>query len=145
MNDSQATFFGHPRGLATLFFTEMFERFTYYGMRALLTLFLSAAVASGGFGMTQQEAGAIYGIYTGAVYLFCVPGGWIADRILGQRHAVWYGGILIAVGNCILAIPGESQYLLSRAHGHRARRRPPETQRQRGRRRALQGSARLSA
>jgi POT family proton-dependent oligopeptide transporter len=105
MNDSQATFFGHPRGLATLFFTEMFERFTYYGMRALLTLFLSAAVASGGFGMTQQEAGAIYGIYTGAVYLFCVPGGWIADRILGQRHAVWYGGILIAIGNCILAIP----------------------------------------
>ncbi len=105
MNDSQATFFGHPRGLATLFFTEMFERFTYYGMRALLTLFLSAAVASGGFGMTQQEAGAIYGIYTGAVYLFCVPGGWIADRILGQRHAVWYGGILIAIGNCVLAIP----------------------------------------
>lgn len=105
MNDSQATFFGHPRGLATLFFTEMFERFTYYGMRALLTLFLSAAVVSGGFGMTQQEAGAIYGIYTGAVYLFCVPGGWIADRILGQRHAVWYGGILIAIGNCILALP----------------------------------------
>jgi len=105
MTDSEATFFGHPRGLATLFFTEMFERFTYYGMRALLTLFLSAAVATGGFGMTEQEAGAIYGIYTGAVYLFCVPGGWIADRILGQRHAVWYGGILIAVGNCILAIP----------------------------------------
>jgi proton-dependent oligopeptide transporter, POT family len=105
MNEPQATFFGHPRGLATLFFTEMFERFTYYGMRALLTLFLSAAVATGGFGMTEQEAGAIYGIYTGAVYLFCVPGGWIADRILGQRHAVWYGGILIAVGNCILAIP----------------------------------------
>jgi POT family proton-dependent oligopeptide transporter len=105
MNDSQATFFGHPRGLATLFFTEMFERFTYYGMRALLTLFLSAAVVNGGFGMTQEEAGAIYGIYTGAVYLFCVPGGWIADRILGQRHAVWYGGILIAVGNCVLAIP----------------------------------------
>jgi POT family proton-dependent oligopeptide transporter len=105
MNDSEATFFGHPRGLATLFFTEMFERFTYYGMRALLTLFLSAAVATGGFGMTEQEAGAIYGIYTGAVYLFCVPGGWIADRILGQRHAVWYGGILIAVGNCVLAIP----------------------------------------
>jgi POT family proton-dependent oligopeptide transporter len=105
MNDSEATFFGHPRGLATLFFTEMFERFTYYGMRALLTLFLSAAVATGGFGMSEQEAGAIYGIYTGAVYLFCVPGGWVADRILGQRHAVWYGGILIAVGNCILAIP----------------------------------------
>jgi POT family proton-dependent oligopeptide transporter len=105
MNDSQATFFGHPRGLATLFFTEMFERFTYYGMRALLTLFLSAAVVSGGFGMTEQEAGAIYGVYAGAVYLFCVPGGWIADRILGQRRAVWYGGILIAIGNCILAIP----------------------------------------
>jgi POT family proton-dependent oligopeptide transporter len=105
MNESEASFFGHPRGLATLFFTEMFERFTYYGMRALLTLFLSAAVASGGFGMTEQEAGAIYGIYAGAVYLFCVPGGWVADRILGQRRAVWYGGILIAVGNCVLAIP----------------------------------------
>jgi POT family proton-dependent oligopeptide transporter len=97
--------FGHPRGLATLFFTEMFERFTYYGMRALLTLFLSAAVASGGFGMTEQEAGAIYGIYAGAVYLFCVPGGWVADRVLGQQRAVLFGGILIAVGNCVLAIP----------------------------------------
>jgi len=98
--------FGHPRGLATLFFTEMFERFTYYGMRALLTLFLSAAVASGGFGMTEKEAGAIYGIYAGAVYLFCVPGGWVADRVLGQQRAVLYGGILIALGNCVLAIPG---------------------------------------
>ncbi|HZF17962.1 MAG TPA: peptide MFS transporter [Steroidobacteraceae bacterium] len=105
MNDSQATFFGHPRGLATLFFTEMFERYTYYGMRALLTLFLTAAVVNGGFGMTQQEAGAIYGIYTGAAYLFCVPGGWVADRIIGQQRAVWYGGILIAIGNCLLAIP----------------------------------------
>lgn len=109
MDDSQATFLGHPRGLATLFFTEMFERFTYYGMRALLTLFLSAAVVSGGLGMTQQEAGAIYGIYTGAVYLFCVPGGWVADRILGQQKAVWYGGILIALGNCILAIPASRE------------------------------------
>ena len=105
MNDTEATFFGHPRGLATLFFTEMFERFTYYGMRALLTLFLSASVIGGGFGMSEQEAGAIYGIYAGAVYLFCVPGGWVADRILGQQKAVWYGGILIAVGNGVLSIP----------------------------------------
>jgi POT family proton-dependent oligopeptide transporter len=74
-------------------------------MRALLTLFLSAAVVNGGFGMTEKEAGAIYGIYAGCVYLFCVPGGWVADRILGQQRAVWYGGILISLGNCILAIP----------------------------------------
>jgi proton-dependent oligopeptide transporter, POT family len=100
-------FLGHPRGLATLFMTEFFERFTYYGMRALLVLFLVAATtgANPGFGMDAQTAGAIYGLYTGAVYLGSVPGGWIADRLIGQRKAVFWGGIIIALGNFILAIP----------------------------------------
>jgi POT family proton-dependent oligopeptide transporter len=101
-------FLGHPRGLATLFMTEFFERFTYYGMRALLVLFLVAATAgtNPGFGMDAQTAGAIYGLYAGGVYLGSVPGGWIADRLIGQRRAVFYGGIIIAIGNFILAIPG---------------------------------------
>jgi proton-dependent oligopeptide transporter, POT family len=100
-------FLGHPRGLATLFMTEFFERFTYYGMRALLVLFLVASTtgANPGFGMDAQTAGAIYGLYTGAVYLGSVPGGWIADRLIGQRRAVFWGGLIIALGNFILAIP----------------------------------------
>ncbi|MCS6947127.1 MAG: peptide MFS transporter [Steroidobacteraceae bacterium] len=104
---SDKQFFGHPRGLATLFMTEFFERFTYYGMRALLVLFLVAAAdaANPGFGMDATTAGAIYGLYTGAVYLGCVPGGWIADRLIGQRNAVLWGGIIIALGNFTLAIP----------------------------------------
>jgi POT family proton-dependent oligopeptide transporter len=97
----EKTFLGHPRGLATLFMTEFFERFTYYGMPALLVLFLVAATtdANPGFGMDRETAGAIYGLYTGAVFLFSLPGGWIADRLIGQRRAVYYGGILIAIGN----------------------------------------------
>lgn len=100
-------FFGHPRGLATLFMTEFFERFTYYGMRALLVLFLVAATdaANPGFGLSAETAGAIYGLYTGAVFLGSLPGGWIADRLIGQRNAVFYGGIVIMLGNFILAIP----------------------------------------
>jgi proton-dependent oligopeptide transporter, POT family len=87
---STATFFGHPRGLATLFFTEFFERFSYYGMRALLVLFLTATIARGGLGLDNETAGAIYGLYAGAVYLFSLPGGWVADRLLGQRRSIWY-------------------------------------------------------
>src|SRR4030088_1098989 len=89
------SFFGHPRGLATLFFTEMWERFSYYGMRALLILFMTASVARGGLGFPVVKAGAIYGFYTAMVYLLSLPGGWVADRIFGQRRAVLYGGILI--------------------------------------------------
>src|SRR5262249_22563103 len=95
--------FGHPRGLMTLFFTELWERFTYYGMRALLVLFLADNV-SGGFGFTDQVANAIYGLYICATYILCVPGGWIADRLIGARRAVWYGGILIVIGNSMLAL-----------------------------------------
>ncbi len=107
MTSSEATFLGHPRGLVTLFMTEFFERFTYYGMRALLVLFLIAAMddKNAGFGMSREAAGAIYGLYTGAVYLFSLPGGWIADRLIGQRRAVFYGGIAIMIGNFMLAIP----------------------------------------
>ncbi|MEJ0005081.1 MAG: hypothetical protein WDM77_01465 [Steroidobacteraceae bacterium] len=74
---------GHPRGLATLFFTEMWERFSFYGMRALLLLYMTAAVSTGGLGMSDRQGGAVYGLYTAAAYLACLPGGWLADRLLG--------------------------------------------------------------
>jgi len=99
-----ATFFGHPRGLATLFLTEMWERFTFYGMRALLVLFLVADVSSGGFGLDDKTAVAIYGLYNAAVYLAGLPGGWIADRLIGAQRAVLSGGVAIAAGNALLAV-----------------------------------------
>lgn len=95
--------FGHPTGLFTLFFTEMWERFTYYGMRALLVLFLADSTR-GGFGLDDKTANAIYGLYIAASYILCLPGGWVADRLIGARRAVWHGGILIAIGNALLAI-----------------------------------------
>jgi proton-dependent oligopeptide transporter, POT family len=98
-------FFGHPRGLSTLFFTEMWERFSYYGMRALLILFMTAAPATGGLGFDTGTAGAIYGLYTAMVYMTTLPGGWIADRLIGPQRAVLYGGVLIACGHFSLAIP----------------------------------------
>ncbi len=101
----QTGFFGHPRGLATLFFTEMWERFSYYGMRALLILFMTAAVDKGGLGFNVVKAGAIYGFYTAMVYLLSLPGGWFADRIVGQRRAVLFGGILISAGEFCLVAP----------------------------------------
>src|SRR5213596_4024848 len=84
----------HPRGLYTLFFTEMWERMSYYGMRALLVLFMTDQIARGGMGLTEKVANAIYGLYTAAVYLAALPGGWIADRLLGAQRAVWIGGLL---------------------------------------------------
>ena len=98
-------FFGHPRGLSTLFFTEMWERFSYYGMRALLLLFMTAPIASGGLGFSAAQGGAIYALYTSMVYMMTLPGGWIADRFIGQRRAVLYGGILIACGHFSMAVP----------------------------------------
>ncbi len=94
---------GHPRGLSTLFFTELWERFSYYGMRSLLMLFMVAPAAAGGLGMPAERAAAIYGLYTGSVYFTTIPGGWIADRLLGLRRAVLVGGILIALGHYCLA------------------------------------------
>jgi POT family proton-dependent oligopeptide transporter len=98
-------FFGHPRGLSTLFFTEMWERFSYYGMRALLLLYMTAPVAAGGLGFDAARGGAIYGLYTSMVYMTALPGGWLADRLIGQRRAVLYGGILIAAGHFSMAVP----------------------------------------
>jgi POT family proton-dependent oligopeptide transporter len=109
------SFFGHPRGLSTLFFTEMWERFSYYGMRALLILFMTAGVANGGLGMPTSKAGAIYGLYTAMVFLFSLPGGWIADRIIGLRKAVLWGGVIIALGHFSMAIPTLNTFYLGLA------------------------------
>ena len=98
------SFFGHPRGLSTLFFTEMWERFSYYGIRPLLVLFMSAALLDGGFGFTREVASSIVGIYAACVYLASLPGGWIADRWLGLRRAIWYGGVFIALGHLSIAL-----------------------------------------
>lgn len=110
MND--ASFFGHPRGLSTLFFTEMWERFSYYGMRALLILFMTAPLATGGLEFPTAKAGAIYGTYVALAYLTSLPGGWIADRFLGQRRAVLYGGVVIMLGHISLAIPTLATFYL---------------------------------
>lgn len=110
--DQQNSNGAHPRGLYTLFFTEMWERMSYYGMRALLVLFMTAALDNGGLGFDDVTATAIYGLYTAAVYVAALPGGWIADRLIGAQRAVWYGGIVIALGHFTLAIPaGPSFYL----------------------------------
>ena len=101
---------GHPRGLWTLFMTEMWERFSYYGMRALLVLFMTEQVARGGLGFTDATATAIYGIYTAAVYLVCLPGGWIADRLWGAQRALWVGGIVIMSGHFVLAFQGTTAF-----------------------------------
>ncbi|HEX6639384.1 MAG TPA: peptide MFS transporter [Steroidobacteraceae bacterium] len=117
MNDPSATtvvtadpgkqFFGHPRGLVTCFMVEFFERFTYYGMRSMLVLFLASPLiaANPGFGVDGATAGAVYALFTGSAYLLAIPGGWLADRLIGQRKAIFIGGLLIAAGNFILAIP----------------------------------------
>ncbi len=102
--ENERQLFGHPRGLATLFFTEMWERFTYYGMRAILVLFLVAPVAQGGFGVDDRTGNAIYGLYISGTYLLSLLGGWIADRLTGAQRAVWWGGIFIVVGNALLAV-----------------------------------------
>jgi proton-dependent oligopeptide transporter, POT family len=101
----QTSFGGHPRGLMTLFFTEMWERFSYYGMRAFLLLFMVTPVAAGGLGFSDVRGGVIYGVYTSMVYLLSVPGGWIADRFVGQQNSVLYGGLLIMSGHISLAMP----------------------------------------
>jgi proton-dependent oligopeptide transporter, POT family len=98
-------FSGQPAGLPTLFFTELWERFSYYGMRALLTLFMVAPVASGGLGFATENAGRIYGNYTMAVYMLAIPGGFIADRIIGAKRSVMLGGWTIALGHYCLAVP----------------------------------------
>ncbi|HVT44582.1 MAG TPA: peptide MFS transporter [Thermoanaerobaculia bacterium] len=109
-----AKWFGHPRGLATLFFTEMWERFSYYGMRALLMLFMTAPLLTGnpGLGMPIEQAAAIYGLYTSLVYLLALPGGWVADKLWGQKKAVFVGGCIIAAGHFSLAVPTMATFYL---------------------------------
>ncbi|MBI3653670.1 MAG: peptide MFS transporter [Acidobacteria bacterium] len=98
---------GHPKGLTTLFFTEMWERFSFYGMRAILLLYMVNAL-----GFNNAKATAIYGTYTGSVYLLSVPGGWIADNLLGARNAVLIGGIVIALGHFSMAVPSLATFFL---------------------------------
>jgi len=100
---ADTAFFGHPTGLSTLFFTEMWERFSYYGMRAFLILYMVAPAASGGLGLTDVRAASIYGTYTGSAWAATILGGLIADRVLGQYRTVLIGGILIALGHFTLA------------------------------------------
>jgi POT family proton-dependent oligopeptide transporter len=100
-------FFGHPRGLAVLFFTELWERFGFYGMRALLILYLTTQLR-----FDAGKAGALYALYTSMVYLIGLPGGWLADRMIGQQRAVLWGGVLLAVGYLSLAIPGMTSFYL---------------------------------
>ena len=97
------SFFGHPRGLSTLFFTEMWERFSYYGMRAFLILYMTAPAAAGGLGFADADAASIYGTYTGSAWGAAILGGLVADRFLGQYRSVLVGGVIIALGHFTLA------------------------------------------
>ncbi len=110
-------FFGHPRGLSTLFFTELWERFSYYGMRALLVLFMTAEALGDnpGLGFGVGEAAAIYGIYTFFVYVLSLPGGWVADNIWGQKKAVFVGGCIIAAGHFSMAVPSTNFFFIGLA------------------------------
>jgi proton-dependent oligopeptide transporter, POT family len=115
-SDSDTSFFGHPKGLSTLFFTEMWERFSFYGLRPLLVLFMSAAILDGGFGFDRSEASAIVGIYAACVYLSSLPGGWIADKLLGLQRAILWGAILISAGHIAIGVSafaaGKSAFFL---------------------------------
>lgn len=117
LDAQQHDFFGHPRGLSTLFFTELWERFSYYGMRALLVLFMTAEAVGNnpGLGLSVGEATAIYGLYTFFVYMLSLPGGWIADNIWGQRKAVFIGGIIIAMGHFSMAVPTTTFFFIGLA------------------------------
>jgi len=105
-----SSWFGHPRGLSTLFFTEMWERFSYYGMRAFLILYMTASVANGGLGFDDRHAAAVYGNYVGSVWLTPILGGLIADRFLGQYRSVLLGGTIIALGHFTLAFKSLSTF-----------------------------------
>ncbi|SCC35244.1 amino acid/peptide transporter (Peptide:H+ symporter) [Priestia flexa] len=101
----QKGFFGHPKGLFTLFFTEFWERFSYYGMKALLIVYLYTEVSKGGLGIDNGTAASIMSIYGALVYMSGIIGGWIADRILGTSRTVFWGGVLIMIGHIVLALP----------------------------------------
>ena len=109
---TEKQWFGHPRGLATCFFTEMWERFSYYGMRALLILYMVGSTQKPGLGFSTEKSAQIYGLYTMMVYLMGVPGGFIADKVLGHYRAVLIGGIIIAAGHFSMAFPSLSTFYL---------------------------------
>ncbi|PFH70538.1 peptide MFS transporter [Bacillus thuringiensis] len=102
----QSGFFGHPKGLFTLFFTEFWERFSYYGMRAILLYYMYYSISQGGLGMDHATAASIMAIYGSLVYMSGIIGGWIADRLLGSSRTIFWGGVLIMIGHLILALPG---------------------------------------
>ncbi len=108
--DPDKAFFGHPAGLKTLFFTEMWERLSYYGARTFLAIYMVTSVANGGRGMSAGAMGVVMSLYLSSVYLLSLPGGWIADRFMGQRKAVMFGGIGIAIGNFLLALPIDAAF-----------------------------------
>ncbi|MEO3885149.1 oligopeptide:H+ symporter [Nonomuraea sp. B5E05] len=112
MTGGGRTFFGHPWGLATLFGTEMWERFSWYGLRAILATFLAASPAHQGLGMSPVTAQAVVGVYGALIYLVALPGGWIADRILGARRSVFWGGFVIMLGHISMAIPVTSAFFV---------------------------------
>lgn len=113
MNDASGrTLFGQPAGLATLFLTELWERFTYYGIQSLLILFMVAPAAKGGLGLDDRASASIYGLYVGSTYLLGLLGGWIADRLAGAQRAVIAGGVLIALGNALLALGTTSVFFV---------------------------------
>jgi proton-dependent oligopeptide transporter, POT family len=109
---SQDTPVGQPRGLSPLFFTEMWERFSFYGMRAIFVTFMGATLAEGGLGYTKAQSGAILAMYMSMVYMMALPGGWIADKYLGQRRAVFIGGVIIMIGHVLLAMPSTVVFYL---------------------------------
>ncbi|THA26085.1 MFS transporter [Streptomyces sp. RKND-216] len=108
----ERTFFGHPRGLATLFMTEMWERFSFYGMRALLVLYLTAQVADGGLAMKASTATALYAVYNATVYLLALPGGWFGDRVWGPRKTTAIAGGIIMTGHFLLAVPFKASFFV---------------------------------
>ncbi|MGW1054102.1 peptide MFS transporter [Streptomyces sp. NPDC001118] len=109
---SEKTFFGHPRGLATLFMTEMWERFSFYGMRALLVLYLVAPASKGGLAFAAATGAAIYSVYNATVYLLAMPGGWIGDRLWGPRKTVAVAGTIIMIGHFLLAVPVKATFFV---------------------------------
>jgi len=110
-SSSQATTpVGHPRGLSTLFFTEMWERFSFYGMRAIFLPFMGLAIGEGGLGYNESQSGSVLALYMSAVYMMSLPGGWIADKFLGQKRAVMVGGVIIMIGHILLAVPAVGSF-----------------------------------
>ena len=108
---NQRTVLGHPSGLFVLFFTEMWERFSYYGMRALLVLFLTASLMDeGGWGWPREDALVLYGWYTGLVYITPILGGFIADKFMGYRNAVVWGALLMTLGHASMALEGFTNF-----------------------------------